>query len=315
LSLLFQLSAWLRRLAYRTGMLRVVHLPVPVIVVGNIAAGGSGKTPLVLWLVERLRQKGWPPGIISRGYGGRCAGTCAVEPDSDPRHVGDEPLLLRVRAQVPVFIGRDRPAAGEALLRMHPDVRVLVADDGLQHYRLGREVEVVVVGGDAPFGNGFRLPAGPLREGRQRLREADAIVVNGGSPGVDMAGDVPVYTMRLEGDTFFNLRDAAAGRTSAAFRDEPLTAVAGIGQPGRFFDHLRGLGLSFSARSFPDHHVYRETDLPRGGQVLMTEKDAVKCAGFDRDNCWVLPVTARVEGGLEDLIFQRLKGIHGQQAA
>ena len=314
-SLLFILAAWLRRAAYRAGWLSVERLPVPVVIVGNISVGGSGKTPLVLWLTDRLRRAGYRPGIISRGYGGGCRTVCEVKTDSQAYEVGDEPLLLRRRSGSPVFIGRDRPAAGMALLRAHPEVDVIVADDGMQHYRLARDLEIAVVGGRQAFGNGFRLPAGPLREGLRRLNEVDAVVVNGDTAGLAAESSRPVFGMHLVGQVFYNLRSDGASRTAEEFREEPLIAVAGIGRPERFFDHLRTLGLSFSEQAFPDHHVFRKTDLPSVGQVLMTEKDAVKCAGFDIRNCWYLPVEAEVEEGLESLILHKLERMHGQQAA
>ncbi|MHB1292307.1 MAG: tetraacyldisaccharide 4'-kinase, partial [Sulfuricella sp.] len=180
LSILFGLVAALRRVLYRAGLLRAIRLPVPVIVVGNISVGGTGKTPLVLWLADFLRQQGYHPGIVSRGYGGGTQGVVAVDIRSDPAVVGDEPLLLARKSACPVWVGRDRVAAGNALLRAHTECDVLVSDDGLQHYRLGRDLEIVVVDGERKFGNGLLLPAGPLREGVSHLRSVDAVVVNGG---------------------------------------------------------------------------------------------------------------------------------------
>ena len=196
LSWLFWLLTFLRRLGYRTGLLKTYRLPVPVIVVGNISIGGTGKTPLVTWLAQNLSQHGYHPGIISRGYGGNTSEVSAVGLDSNPEAVGDEPVLLARRAKCPVWIGRDRVKAAQSLLRTHPEVNVIISDDGLQHYRLQRDFEIAVVDSSRGFGNGRLLPAGPLRETPFRLETVDAVVMNGG-PAEGRA-----LAMRLEGDVF-----------------------------------------------------------------------------------------------------------------
>jgi tetraacyldisaccharide 4'-kinase len=314
LSILFGLLAGVRRLAYRLGWLSSVRLPVPVVVIGNISVGGTGKTPLVLWLVKRLAEQGFRPGIVSRGYGGKGDQVVAVHPDSDPALMGDEPVLLARKSGCPVWVGRDRPAAAEALLRAHPQCDVLVSDDGLQHYRLARDVEIVVVDGERGFGNGRLLPAGPLREGIGRLATADAVVVNGG------AGAVPIGTrfgMRLRGDLFYNLPEPQRLAAAADFRGKRLHAVAGIGNPRRFFDSLRSEGLAFEEHAFPDHHDFRPEDLAFDGAdaVLMTEKDAVKCAGFATEHHWALAVEAEVDPGLDEKILEKIRKKYGSQAA
>jgi tetraacyldisaccharide 4'-kinase len=316
LAILFRLVVELRRVLYRIGLLRAIRLPVPVIVVGNISVGGTGKTPLVLWLATFLRQQGFHPGIISRGYGGRADSQAAVGIDCDPAVVGDEPLLLAKKSGCPVWIGRDRVAAGDALLRAHPECDVLLSDDGLQHYRLGRDVEIVVVDGERQFGNGLPLPAGPLREGVSRLRSVDAVVVNGGSLRLDR----PLrneFGMRLEGRVFYNLRNSQRRAEADDLQGKKLHAVAGIGNPQRFFAHLRGLGLAFEEHAFPDHCAYRPQDLAYADAdaLLMTEKDAVKCAGFADERFWALAVEAVMPPAFGQTILQKLRDIDGRQAA
>lgn len=311
LAFLFAFAAWLRRLSYRLGWLGTARLPVPVMVVGNITVGGTGKTPLVIWLAERLRARGYRPGIVSRGYAADGKAARAVGPDSSPAEVGDEPVLLARRSGCPVWVGRRRVEAAQGLLAAHPEVDVIVADDGLQHYALGRDIELVVVDGKRRFGNGWRLPAGPLREPVGRLREVDAVVVNGGS---FRATEATCFDMELAAARFHALH--APERVVAAdhFRGRIVHAVAGIGNPQRFFDTLAALGLSVVPHPYPDHHVFTAGDLPEG-TVAMTEKDAVKCTALDHPDAWVLAVDGRVPEGLEKLILDKLDALHGHQAA
>ncbi len=316
LSILFGLIASLRRGLYRAGLLRIVRLPVPVIVVGNISVGGTGKTPLVLWLADFLRQQGYHPGIVSRGYGGGTQGAVAVDARSDPAVVGDEPLLLARKSGCSVWVGRDRVMAGNALLRAHPECDVLVSDDGLQHYRLGRDMEIVVVDGERKFGNGLLLPAGPLREGVSRLGSVDAVVVNGGSQMAAMRLRNE-FEMRLEGEVFCNLRQPELRASAADFGGKKLHAVAGIGNPQRFFAHLRKLGLAFEEHEFPDHWAYRPQDLDydNADALLMTEKDAVKCTGFSDERYWSLAVIALLPSAFGQTVLQKLRNIDGRQTA
>jgi len=320
LAWLFLLLVSLRRVLYRCGVLRSHRLPVPVIVVGNLTVGGSGKTPLVLWLVARLREQGWRPGIISRGYGGSAPGVRPVLATSAAAEVGDEPLLLVRRSEVPVVVGRDRVAAGQALLAGHPQCDVIISDDGLQHYRLQRSVELVVFDGRGA-GNGRLLPVGPLREPLRRLAGATALVWNG-SPQLEAARaapSLPQFNMRLAGERFVALADAQQSCTADALRGKRLHALAGIGDPARFFRQLESLGLAFEAHPFPDHHRYSAADLAfaQDGVLLMTEKDAVKCAAITTGEAWVLPVEAEVRpsrnsapgcAGLLETILEKLNG-------
>lgn len=313
LSGVFVLLRGLRRLAYRLGLLKTVRLPVPVVVVGNITVGGSGKTPLVIWLAGMLREAGWHPGVISRGYGGSAHGPCAVGPDSDPRLVGDEPLLIARAGGVPVSVGRRRADAGRALLADDPRVEVLLSDDGLQHYALARDVEIAVVDGARRFGNGWPLPAGPLREPLSRLREVDAVVINGGEREAAAEG-VPQFAMALRPGLFRRLGEPGVTRAAADFRGREVHAVAGIGDPQRFFDTLDTLGIRATPHPFPDHHAYARADLPTG-TIIMTGKDAAKCEGFALRDAWVLEVDAILSPGLKELILTKLKECHGRQAA
>ena len=237
-SLVFRLLAALRRALYRTGIFACVKLPVPVIIIGNINVGGSGKTPLTLWLAQQLLENGWHPGIISRGYGGANAAPQAVYSTSSPDDVGDEAVLMVQRKLCPVWVGRDRPAVAQALLSAYPECDVILSDDGLQHYRLQRDVEIVVVDGIRRFGNGWLLPAGPLREPVSRLRQVDAIVINGGEAA---SGE---FGMRLQGSSFYNLLNPATTVQAADLLGQNLHAIAGIGHPERFFAYLNQLGIS-----------------------------------------------------------------------
>ena len=302
ISLLFHLIVATRRLLFRLGILSSVKLPVPVIIVGNITVGGTGKTPLTLWLAEQLLANGWHPGIISRGFGGSGSKPQEVLQTSDPATVGDEPVLMAQRLLCPVWVGRDRPAAAHALLLAHPECDIILSDDGLQHYRLQRDVEIVVVDGIRRFGNGFLLPAGPLRESTSRLREVDAVVING---GIAASGE---YLMQLEGVHFYNLLNPEITVTAADFHGQCVHAIAGIGHPERFFLHLNKLGLTVQTHPYPDHHHYSAADLTYEGSnaLLMTEKDAVKCISFADEKCWVLRVDAHLDSALTQLILKKI---------
>lgn len=309
-SLIFRLLVGFRRMLYRCGVFQSQKLPVPVVVVGNINVGGSGKTPLTLWLAQQLLDSGWHPGIISRGYGGTHSSARAVYATSDPAVDGDEAVLMAQRKLCPVWVGRDRPAAARALLRAHPECDVIFSDDGLQHYRLRRDVEIVVMDGTRRFGNGLLLPAGPLREPVSRLAQADAVVINGGAPA---SGE---FGMQLSGDRFYNLLNPEISVQAADLGGQNLHAVAGIGHPERFFSHLESLGLNVRAHPFPDHYHYTRQDLDYAGAdaVLMTEKDAVKCGAVADEKCWVLRVDARCDPALTQLILERISP-NGRQTA
>jgi tetraacyldisaccharide 4'-kinase len=304
--LIFFLAASLRRVLYRRGWFRIERLPVPVIVVGNITVGGAGKTPLVLHIAQKLIECGRHPGIVSRGYGGGATAILEVHGDSDPAQVGDEPLLLKRRFEGPVFVGRRRAEAAKALLAAHPDCDVILLDDGLQHYALARDVEIAVLDRRGIM-NGWPLPAGPLREPVSRLAQADALVLNG-HVGPPLRG-LEVFRMRLDGSRFYRLDEPAQVCQASALAGLNLHAVAGIGEPQRFFDQLMSMGLNCRLHPFPDHHRYTAGDLDFDGDaILTTEKDAVKFKGLARLPVWVLPVEARVEPDLARFLLEKLDG-------
>jgi tetraacyldisaccharide 4'-kinase len=307
---MFGCAVALRRALYRAGVFPSYRVPVPVIVVGNITAGGTGKTPLVLWLCDYLREHGYTPGIVSRGYGGR-GHTTAVRENASPDVAGDEPVLLAQRSRCPVWVGRDRVAAARALIATNPGCNIIVSDDGLQHYRLQRDFEIAVIDGSRGAGNGLPLPAGPLRESTARLANVDAVVVTGNS--VPPATGAATFAMALEGNGFRNLLNPALRQEAGAFHGKRVHAIAGIGNPARFFDHLQALGLHFAAHAFPDHYAYSQADVDFGDAdaIIMTEKDAIKCLRFAREIHWVLPVDARVDTALGRLILEKMITRHG----
>jgi tetraacyldisaccharide 4'-kinase len=308
LSLLYGAVASIRRAAATPA-----RLPVPVIVAGNLTVGGTGKTPLVLWLAEFLTSRGYTPGIVSRGYGGRGRAPRRVLPESDPLACGDEAVLLARRSGCPVWAGADRVAAGEALLASQPACNIVLSDDGLQHYRLARDVEICVVDAARGFGNGWLLPAGPLRETLTRLAGVDAVIVNGdgSAPHPSIAhlpGNAARFAMTLEGREFRNLLNPGQAAGAELFRGKRVHAIAGIGNPQRFFSHLRALGLDFVAHPFPDHHPFTAADLAYDGleAVVMTEKDAVKCKSFATEMHWELAVDAAPDPAAGELVLRKL---------
>jgi len=312
LSAIFMILASLRRHAFRRGWLPSHRLPVPVVVVGNIAVGGSGKTPVVIWLAHALRQRGLHPGILSRGYGGTADNATPVTPQSSPREVGDEPVLLTQRTGCPLWIGRSRADAGQALLAAHPEVDILITDDGLQHYALQRNAEIVVLN-EAILGNCWLMPAGPLREPFSRLAQATLLICNGplGPRLRETLPPRPCVAMKLVADRFYNLADPSRTCAAEAFSGTRIHALAGIGHPERFFETLRTLGLTLaSVRPLPDHYALDNADLtvPDGEVLLLTEKDAVKCPPSASDNVWVLPVEARIDDAILDSLLEHLHG-------
>jgi tetraacyldisaccharide 4'-kinase len=308
---LFAAVAALHRLAFRLGLLKRDCLPIPVLVIGNLTVGGAGKTPLTLALAQQLLARGRRPGIVSRGYGRGDETVRRVLPADDAAAVGDEPLLLARRSGVPVWVGRRRAEAARALLRVHPEVDVLLCDDGLQHYALARDFEIAVFDRRG-VGSGRLLPLGPLREPLTRLDDVDAVVLNDCAQlaGVSLPADLPTFPMQLRAGTPYRLAAPQQSCEIADLRERPLHAVAGIGDPARFFATLAALGLSFEAHPFPDHHAYVASDFAfgEGAVVLMTEKDAVKCATICPGEAWVLPVEATVPPALADLILEKIRG-------
>jgi tetraacyldisaccharide 4'-kinase len=299
LSVVFGWAVRARRWAYRRGLLRSAQVGVPVIVVGNISVGGTGKTPLVLWLVQQLQAEGLRAGVVLRGHGARHpARVPRLVSEADPAdEVGDEALLLARRAECPVCVGVDRLAAARELVAA--GCQVIVADDGLQHYALGRTLEIAVVDGARGLGNGTLLPAGPLREPPQRLREVDAVVLNGRlvrpMPASVAVGE-KCLSMALQPRQFVRLA-TGEGASIPTWRGRSVHAVAAIGNPDRFFATLRTLGIDAVEHAFADHHRFRPGDLAFGDErdIVMTEKDAVKCAGFASDRMWYLSAAIHFE--------------------
>ena len=291
-----------RRWLYRGRVLRSTRLPVPVLVIGNITVGGTGKTPLVLWLANFLTRQGYRPGIVTRGYGGRGrVRPHAVRPDADPAEVGDEPLLLARRGNSPVVVDPKRPRAAAFLIRQY-NCDVILSDDGLQHYALQRDLEIAVIDGVRRFGNGRCLPAGPLRETENRLRTVDVCIAQ----GTVRAGE---WGMHLVATGFHRLDQPDAVVALSQFSGRRVHAVAGIAHPGRFFEQLRQLGLEVIEHPFPDHHAFQAKDLQFGDDlgVIMTEKDAVKCERLaGARGGWYMAVEAQPDGRLGELVLQRL---------
>ena len=298
----FCVAAGLRRLAYRRGWKTVHRLDVPVVVVGNITVGGTGKTPFLIWLVEVLRAAGYSPGIVSRGYGGRdTRQPMAVTTDSDPGAVGDEPVLLAQRCECPVVACHDRVAAARQLLHWHR-CNIVLSDDGLQHYALGRDVEIAIVDASRRFGNGFCLPAGPLREPRRRLASVDLVIHHGAENG-------HAPRMLLEPECVVPLVEGGEPVQLQAFRGRKVHAVAGIGYPKRFFSLLARYGISVAEHPFRDHYPYAAGELTFGDNlpVLMTEKDAVKYRASADENHWFVRMATRVDTSARDTILALLK--------
>mgnify|MGYP000036927038 FL=1 len=295
LSWIYAAGVWARRRMYQWGILKQVRLPVPVLVVGNLIIGGAGKTPVALALAQQLKEMGWRPGIISRGYGRKVPGVRAVGMGDSPQHVGDEPLLYAQQG-LPVFVGEKRAEAGRALLAANPGVNLLIADDGLQHLNLARDLEVVVFD-QRGVGNGQLLPAGPLRESLARLSDplVHGVIVQG-NPDQTGWPVLPRFDMSLVPDAAYALNEPARQVPLKDFAGQSVLAIAGIGHPERFFNMLRNAGLKVEGRHFPDHHDFKAKDVPITRlPVMMTEKDAVKCQNFaaGHDNWFVVPVSAR----------------------
>lgn len=293
-SWLYCALVFLRRLAYRVKLFRSTQLPVPVVVVGNITVGGTGKTPLVIGLAELLKKTGYRPGIVSRGYRGKARSwPQQVRADSDPVVVGDEAVLITRRTNCPMAVGPDRVAAAQALIQYH-DCDIILSDDGLQHYKLKRNVEIAVIDGQRRFGNGFCLPAGPLRERVNRLQQVDLKFTSGTAAEDEIA-------MRYELMDLVSTRDPDKTCDLSDFKGKQVHAIAGIGNPHGFYELLRAGGLGVIEHSFPDHHDYKRSDINYNDNlpVIMTEKDAVKCFRYAEDNTWYLPVSVKLPNNFD----------------
>ncbi|ARU93522.1 tetraacyldisaccharide 4'-kinase [Tatumella citrea] len=301
-SFLYGAISGLIRLSYIKGWRKSWRAPVPVVVVGNLTAGGNGKTPVVIWLVEQLQARGLNAGVVSRGYGGKAAHyPLLLDEHTTTAEAGDEPVLIFQRTGAPVAVAPRRADAVAALLHS-ATIDVIVTDDGLQHYALQRDIEIVVVDGVRRFGNGWWLPAGPMRERESRLRDVNAVIINGGHAG---PGEI---SMQLVAGEAVNL---LSGERRSLSEFSRVVAMAGIGHPPRFFATLRSMGVVPQAEiAFADHHAYSAEELAQlqtnDQQLLMTEKDAVKCRSFARDDWWYLPVTAQLFGDSVEPLLEKI---------
>ncbi|MCW9025557.1 MAG: tetraacyldisaccharide 4'-kinase [Gammaproteobacteria bacterium] len=302
LTWLYLLIIFVRRLFYKIHIFRSIKLPVPVIVVGNLTVGGTGKTPVVIYIANLLKRSGYSPGIISRGYGGKAKKwPQQVRPDCDPVMVGDEAIVISRRTQCPMSVGPDRAETGR-MLHEHSHCDVIISDDGLQHYKLRRDVEIVLIDGMRRFGNGFCLPAGPLREPVSRKDQADFVITNG------IAG-YNEYSMEYRGNVAVNLLDESRHMNLDEFGDELVHLIAGVGNPDRFFEQMRNKGLNISEHAFTDHHLFAEDDLTFNDEfpILMTEKDAVKCHRFAKENMWYLPIEIHMDNDFDMQLLNLLE--------
>ncbi|MFT2091064.1 tetraacyldisaccharide 4'-kinase [Paraglaciecola sp. 2405UD69-4] len=303
LSLVFWVLSATRRLAFKKGIKKSSAVTAPVIVVGNISVGGNGKTPVVVYLAKRLRQEGYHPGVLSRGYGaqGDVSYPHTVSAACTAQQVGDEPVLMRQHINCPLVIDPIRARGANKLVTDHK-CDVIICDDGLQHYALQRDIEIIVMDGQRLCGNGYLLPSGPLREGKWRLSTADFVIKNG---GVASNGE---YLMALESGRLVNVSHPNKSLSIHDLKQE-VTAIAGIGNPERFFTLLTKKGVKLkSTKSFVDHHSFTVKDIPEG-TVLMTEKDAVKCRSFAHKDCWYLPVNAHLPQQFDMKLLQQVKQI------
>lgn len=306
LSFLYRLVIAVRLFLYRKHFFKSVRIGMPVVIVGNLTVGGTGKTPFLIALIKLLQDRGYHPGVVSRGYGGKAdKWPQAVFANSDPILVGDEPVIIAKNSNIPIFVGPDRAEAAKQLCIQHPACDVILSDDGLQHYGLKRDIEIIVVDGARRFGNNYCLPAGPLREPISRLEMVDFIVSNGKA----LDGE---FSIEFVPEDIINVQDAGQVLPIDALHDKDIVAVAGIGNPDRFFNTLAQLGLVFEKRIFRDHHIFKETDIEcRSNQVVvMTEKDAVKCLGFAKPHHWYLKGSVSMPIKLENALCDKLASIN-----
>lgn len=306
-SYIFSSIVSLRRWLYDKEFFESVRAQVPVIIVGNVTVGGTGKTPLVIYLAQLLKQKGFRPGIVSRGYRSKVRYCQEVLPQSDPIQMGDESVLVARRTGCPVFIAPERTVAIEALLVQY-SCDVIISDDGMQHYAMQRDIEVAVVDGERRLGNEWLLPAGPLRELPKRLDEVDFIVSNG-------IPAIREFQMQLKPGKVYNLKDKSKMRDLTSLAGKTVHAVAGIGYPKRFFSTLTAAGLKVIEHPFPDHYHFLKEDLKFSDNlpIIITEKDAIKCDRFDNENIWCLPITATLTHEFDVALLKRLNAIRNSR--
>ena len=310
LSFIYFLFIFLRSWAYKIGIFKMIKMRVPVVVIGNINIGGTGRTPLVIWLLEKLIKKGIKPGRICRGYNSNANLPQEVSRTSEVKNVGDEALMIKNRINIPVFVGKKKVQAGNALLNSYPDVNILISDDGLQHYELLRDFEIVVVDENRQFGNGHLIPAGPLREKVSRITEVDAVVINRWSKKpLSKFKILSQYGMTYYGNVLENcLNNNHISNLDKIVGEKEIVAVTGIGKPEKFFRRLTIAGIKFQKIIFNDHHLFTESDFKDYDDmnIIMTEKDSVKCNDFAKENFWCLPIYASVDEELFKKLIKKL---------
>jgi tetraacyldisaccharide 4'-kinase len=302
LSGIYKSLNYCHRLFYKTGVLKQKKVSAPVIVVGNFTAGGTGKTPFVIALVNALKTLGWQPGVVTRGYGRNSSIPLNVEENSKPDEVGDEPLLIFQQAQCPVRVDSNRVAAAEILIA--EGCNVIIADDGLQHYRLQRDIEIEILDSQRGYGNGLMLPAGPLRE---KPRKCDFQVISG--PQNQNGDDNYRYAMQMQVSEAYLLSDISKRRSISSFTETNVVAMAGIGNPSRFFTALKSCGIVFTERALPDHHCFSQDDFESAILYIVTEKDAIKCRELNVSNVWVVPLTITIAADLFRQVDIKLKAL------
>ena len=311
LSYIYSLIIFLRSWSYKIGIFKMIKMDVPVVVVGNINIGGTGKTPLVIWILEKLINKGMKPGLICRGYNSNANLPQEVFRTSEVKNVGDEALMIKQRIDIPVFVGRKKSEVGKALLNFHPDIDILISDDGLQHLQLFRDFEIVVVDESRQFGNGHLIPAGPLRDKISRIKKVDALIINSGpkKKSIPKSKIVTQYRMTCYGNLLKNcFQKELKSSLENIMGEKEIVAVTGIGNPEKFFRKLTVAGIKFQERTFNDHHLFIESDFEdyNDMNIIMTEKDAVKCKHFAKENFWSLPIYADVDEELFKKIIKKL---------
>ena len=301
ISIFFYLSSILKKYLYKKGFLTTIKIKVPVLIIGNITLGGTGKTPLALNIIENFLKEGLKPALISRGYGGSANNIKEVFEFSNDRAVGDEALLIKSKSKIPVFIGKDRANVARILLKKYPETSIIISDDGLQHHRLERDYEIIVVDSQRQFGNGLIFPAGPLREGISRLKQVDAVVYKG------VNNNSNFYQMKYITKHFKNLLTNKKAILKD-IKDKKIVAITAIGNPESFFSTLEGYDLKFKKVIFNDHYLFDKNDFIKYADynIVMTEKDAIKCKKFATKNFWVLPLEIKVDDRLFRNILKKV---------
>lgn len=312
-SWLFRVCVAIRRALFQLGLLKTQRFNVPVIVVGNVTVGGTGKTPMVIWLAQWLLSLGYKPGIVSRGAGGkRQTQPYWVRSDSLVETVGDEAVLLAQATECPVVVGVNRAAVVQELLKQS-NCNIVISDDGMQHYRLGRDIEIAMIDAARHLGNQHLLPAGPLREPVSRLSHVDFVVVNGKSDAAAFSS-LATNLMTVALTQITSLNNSQLNFLLTAFPQKTIHAIAGIGHPDRFFTALTNAGFTVISHPFPDHHLYHPSDLNFNDDlpIIMTEKDAVKCKRFAKPNYWYATVSINVDESFQQTFLNKLKNMGGQ---